>query len=255
MRSVGVLCVIFVSFAAATGVRAQGEVGVFDTQDGGVFGVHVEEIVSWLNRKEDVRLSQALRHWDNNVTGGDIGAESVAVLRLLLNRDVRVVGLAQPLQHPSITRSSLATFISVETDGDGSEDGLEDGTGDAASGFPDDEKGADRGVGSGNFVYVGGGATSAGATDANPWATPQRMSELSNARGGNSPSRTTYSLGTLLGSGAIIRHVPRDGAVVITVRVQGRNGEDFGSDSDDTEAPDLAAATPYMATVQLTALP
>ena len=54
MRSVGVLCVIFVSFAAATGVRAQGEVGVFDTQDGGVFGVHVEEIVSWLNRKEDV---------------------------------------------------------------------------------------------------------------------------------------------------------------------------------------------------------
>lgn len=255
MRSVGVLCAVVVSLAAALGARAQNQVGVFDTQDGGVFGVQVDEIVSWLNRKQDVQLSQSLRHWDNNVSGGDTGAESVAVLRLLLNRDVRVVGFAQPLQHPSISLSSLATFISVETDGDGSEDGLDDGTGDPASGFPDDEKGAERGVGAGNFVYVGGGATSAGPGDSNPWATPQRMEELSNARGGNSPSSATYSLGALLGSGAIIRHVPRDGAVMITVRVQGRNGEDFGSDSDDTEAPDLAAATPYMATVQLTALP
>lgn len=243
--AISVCCVV--AFPATTQ-----QVGVFETQDGGVFGVRVDEIVSWISRKQDVQLSPGLGHWDNNVVAGQIAGESVAVLRLLLNRDVRVIGTAQPLRHPSITQSSLATFVSVETDGDGSDDRLEDGTGDPASGFLDDETGPEKGVGEGNFVYVGGGASSAGANDSNPWATAERMSELSAAGGG---PRAAYSLGTFLNGGAVIRHVPRDGAVVITVRVQGRNGEDFGSDSDDTEAPDLAAEAPYTATVQLTALP
>ena len=163
---------------------AQGSVGVFETQNGAVFGVHVEEIVSWITRKQDVLMGQGLRHWDNNVSGSDAGAEAVAVLRLVLNRDVHVVGVAQPLQHPAVRRSSLATFVSVETDGDGDESGLEDGTGDAASGFPDAEVGAEKGVGAGNFVYVGGGTMGAGVNDSNPWATPQRMNELTTARRG-----------------------------------------------------------------------
>ncbi len=254
MRWACIACV-FLTYWVTTAAVAQGDIGVFQTQDGAVFGMHVEEIVSWINRQQDVRSTGAVGHWDNNVAGDGAGAESVAVLRLVMNRDVRVVGSATPFQHPSISQSSLATFVSVETDGAGLDDDLEDGTGDPASGFPDAEAAATKGVGAGNFVYVGGGTMSAGITDSNPWATQQRMSELTTARGGSGLRASTYSLGALLEGGALIRHVPRDGAVVITVRVQGRNGEDFGADSDDTEAPDLAASVPYMASVQLTALP
>ncbi len=254
MRCVSVACVLLMSWAT-TVVLAQGAVGVHQTQDGATFGMEVDEIVSWINRKADVQLAGTIGHWDNNVAGGGAGSESVAVLRLLMNRDVRVVGFATPFQHPTISQSSLATFISVETDGSGLDVDLEDGTGDAATGFPDGETVASKGVGSGNFVYVGGGTLTAGVSDANPWATQQRMSELSTARGGAGRQTSEYSLGVLLEGGALIRHVPRDGAVIITVRVQGRNGEDFGPDSDDTEAPDLAASVPYMASVQLTALP
>jgi len=254
MRWVVTMCVAVMSWASA-GAVAQGAIGVFQTQDGGVFGLEVQEIVSWINRQADVQTTGYLGHWDNNVSGAGGGAESVAVLRLLMNRDVRVVGTATPFEHPTISQSSLATFVSVETDGAGLDGELEDGTGDPASGFPDAEVDATKGVGAGNFVYVGGGTLSAGVSGSNPWATQQRMSELSSARGGAGPRASTYSLGALLEGVALIRHVPRDGAVIITVRVQGRNGEDFGADSDDTEAPDLAAAVPYMASVQLTALP
>jgi hypothetical protein len=252
MRWVRIVCVLWASWVAASAV-AQGDVGVFPTQDGAVFGMQVEEIVSWISRQEDVRSTGSVGYWDNNVDGA--GAESVAVLRLLLNRDVRIIGSATPFTHPTVSQASLATFVSVETDGAGLTEDLEDGTGDPASGFPDAEVVASKGVGAGNFVYVGGGTVSAGVSDANPWATQQRMGELSSARGGAGLRASTYSLGALLEGGALIRHVPRDGAVVITVRVQGRNGEDFGADSDDTEAPDLAASVPYMASVQLTALP
>jgi hypothetical protein len=219
MRRLYLLLTISVCCAVAGRAGAQ-QIGISETHDGGVFGVHVGEIVSWLALKQDVQMSGDLAHWDNNVSGAGGAGESVAVLRLVLNRDVRVLGVATPLRHPSITRSSLATFLSVATDGDGSDDRLEDGTGDPASGFLQAERAAERGVGEGNFVYVGGGTISAGEGDANPWATPQRMGELSAARGGNGAATATYALGTFLEGGAIIRHVARDGAVVITVRVQ-----------------------------------
>ena len=112
MRRLYLLLAISVCCAVAGRAGAQ-QIGVSETHDGGVFGVHVGEIVSWLALKQDVQMSGGLAHWDNNVSGAGGAGESVAVLRLVLNRDVRVLGVATPLRHPSITRSSLATRISI----------------------------------------------------------------------------------------------------------------------------------------------
>ncbi|MDA1192430.1 MAG: hypothetical protein O3A46_12205, partial [Candidatus Poribacteria bacterium] len=50
------------------------------------------------------------------------------------------------------------------------------------------------------------------------------------------------------GAGVDVVHVDRDGSVLISIVARGFNGEDFGADSDSTEAPDVAD---YEATVVL----
>ncbi|MEO2004655.1 MAG: hypothetical protein ABGY41_11200 [Candidatus Poribacteria bacterium] len=99
------------------------------------------------------------------------------------------------------------------------------------------------GSGAEYFAYIGGLASlaSSGAEPAND---------------GSSNYGATGTSDFLAGAtGVAITHISHDGAALVTVDVRGFNGEDFGSDSDDTEAPDLAAAAPYTATAQLTALP
>ncbi|MDA1192432.1 MAG: hypothetical protein O3A46_12215 [Candidatus Poribacteria bacterium] len=246
----GILIATF-TLGVSVGAFSQtgGTGGESDVAQSVSFGVHVSEMIYWLTPQQDATAAGTLAHWDHTVVE-DGSTESVAILRLVLNRDVRLIGTATPLTNPNNPNATLATFVSVETDGDGTLDSLLDGTGDPATGFGVDELGAERGVGVGNYVYIGGGTATAGTGDANVWATPERMSELSSVS-----TSAQYSLGSLLANGAVIRHVPTDGAVMITVRLRARNGEDFGADSDDTEAPELAVETPYVATVQLTALP
>ena len=48
---------------------------------------------------------------------------------------------------------------------------------------------------------------------------------------------------TFLGAGKTLTYVEQDGNVLITVTCRGWNGEDLGSDSDNTEAPDPGTYT------------
>lgn len=234
------------------GVQAQ----VNETRDGATFNARVGIIVKWINAETDNTTPiGVLRDWNNNLSTNPLDTDAVAVLRLVTNVDVRLVGTATPLTHPEMGSETLATFVCVQTDGDGSEDSLVDGTGDSATGFPPTEYDPTKGVGPAfndlrkYFVYVGGGSTAAESVPSRVWLTPERLAELSAAHGAN------FGVGEFLGTGAIIKHVSRDGAVLIRVTMRALNGEDFGPDSDDTEAPELALDTPYTATVQLTALP
>lgn len=234
------------------GVQAQ----VNETRDGATFNAKVGIIVKWLNAEtENTTPIGALRDWNNTLNTNPLDTDAVAVLRLVTNVDVRLIGTATPLTHPEVSSETLATFICVQTDGDGSEDSLVDGTGDSATGFPPTEYDPAKGVGPAfndprkYFVYVGGGSTTAESAPGGMWLTPERLAEISAAQG------SQFGVGVLLGTGTFIKHVSRDGAVLIRVTMRALNGEDFGPDSDDTEAPELALDTPYTATVQLTALP
>jgi hypothetical protein len=236
----------------ASTARAQ----VNETRDGATFGAKVGIIVKWLNAETDnTTPTGMLRDWNNSLNTDTADTDAVAVLRLVTNVDVRLIGTAQPLTHPESPSETLATFVCVQTDGNGAEDSLVDGTGDPATGFPSTEYDASRGVGPAfeeprrNFVYVGGGSAAAESAPGGTWLSNERLAELSSSQ------RADFSTGTLLGAGALVKHISRDGAVLIRVTMRALNGEDFGLDSDDTEAPDLAVNAPYTATVQLTALP
>jgi hypothetical protein len=231
---------------------------VKETGDAATFNAKVGIIVKWINQKTDATTTEGeLSDWSNAQNTNPRDTDSVAVLRLVTNVDVRLQGTVGPLTHPDNANETLATFVCIQTDGDGSEDSLIDGTGDPATGFTASEYNAANGVGPEydeprrNFVYVGGGSTAAGENDLESWVTPERLAELSNVP----EHQATFQLGTLLGTAPAIRHVPRDGAVLIRITMRALSGEDFGLDSDDTEAPDLATETPYSASVQLTALP
>jgi len=229
---------------------------VNETRDGATFHAKVGIIVKWLNAETDRTTPiGTLRDWNNLQNLDPNDTDAVAVLRLVTNVDVRLMGVATPLTHPESPSETLATFVCVQTDGDGSEESLVDGTGDPATGFPATEYDPSRGVGPAygdtgrNFVYIGGGSTAAESAPGGSWLSPERLAELSSAQ------NAAFATGSLLGTGALIKHVPRDGAVLIRITMRALNGEDFGLDSDDTEAPDLAVTAPYSATVQLTALP
>lgn len=239
------------AFALATGVSAQ----VNATKDGATFQAKVGIIVKWLNPKVDVTGPDSeLRDWNNSLNTDASATDSIAILRLVTNVDVRLTGTAQPLFHPELPNETLATFVCVQTDGNGLEESLVDGTGDPATGFPHQEYRASAGIGpeftspNRNFVYIGGGSATA---EVGAWVSPERLADLSSVPG----QQAQFAIGNLLGEGTLVKHVPRDGAVLIRITMRGLNGEDFGIDSDDTEAPDLAVQTPYTATVQLTALP
>lgn len=251
-RTVLTAALSILSIALAPVSRAQ----VNETRDGATFSAKVGIIVKWLNAETDETTpSGNLRDWNNSQNTNADDTDAVAVLRLVTNVDVRLVGTAGPLTHPDTPSETLATFVCVQTDGNGAEEAVVDGTGDPATGFPSSEYDSARGVGPAfdagnrNFVYIGGGSVAAESAPGGSWLSPDRLAELSSAQGSD------FSTGALLGAGSLVKHISRDGAVLIRVTMRALNGEDFGLDSDDTEAPDLASSAPYTATVQLTALP
>lgn len=242
------LCIV----AVAATSRAQ----VTETRDGATFNAKVGIIVKWINAEsENTTPAGNLRDWNNSQNTDPADTDAVAVLRLVTNVDVRLVGTAGPLTHPDTPAETLATFVCVQTDGNGSDDSIIDGTGDPATGFESAEYDPTRGIGPAfdsarrNFVYIGGGSTAAESAPGGTWLTSERLAEISGAQ------NSDFAIGSLLGAGALVKHVSRDGAVLIRVTMRALSGEDFGLDSDDTEAPDLAVGSPYSATVQLTALP
>ncbi|MBM3215127.1 hypothetical protein FJZ36_09455 [Candidatus Poribacteria bacterium] len=253
-RRIFISAVLALALTAAAPVVAQ----VNETNDGATFSAKVGIIVKWLNPAEEVSAPVGnLRDWSNALSTDTGDTDTVAVLRLVTNVDVRLTGTADPLTHPDNAAETLATFVCVQTDGSGLEEAVIDGTGDPATGFEEDQYAPARGVGPDyedgrfNFVYVGGGSNAADTEASNTWVSPTRLAELSAVPAHNAQ----FSMGALLGDGALIKHVPRDGSVLVRVTMRALNGEDFGIDSDDTEAPDVASDSPYTATVQLTALP
>ena len=124
----------------------------------------------------------------------------------MANVDVTLTATAQGLLSQTVGADTavLATFYQIASDGDGS----------SATGF----LGSETGDGIGSVFYVGGGSY-----------------------GYETLNGLTAGGGTLLSSGKTLTYVQQDGNALITITCRGHNGENLGSDSDDTEAPETGS--------------
>ena len=129
-----------------------------------------------------------------------------------MNQNLRVHAPTQTVLTHTSTGETLATYCRIDSDGDGS----------SANGF-----GTLGSWGVGHYLYIGGGTT---AWETQEGLTPQVF--LKNA------------------TGQKIDQQNDDGNVLVTVTVRGVNGEDFGDNSDQTEAPNVGT---YTGTLVLTA--
>lgn len=174
----------------------------------------VNSIVAWVNDKQAATTPTGLSTWDNSAsTTGE--TDSVAIFRLVANVDVTLTATARGLLSQTIGAQTavLATYYQLDSDGDGS----------TATGF----LGTEAGGGVGSVFYVGGGSS-----------------------GYETLNGLTPGGGTLLGTGKTLTYVQQDGNALVTITCRGLNGEDLGSDSDNTEAPDPGT---YTATLTLLA--
>lgn len=163
----------------------------------------VNEIIAFIS-SEDVVTPATITTWDNAVVPPAASIGSKR-LRLAMNVDVRMTTTLtdQSILKHSITGHPLATWLLISSDGNGKQD----------SGFKTSGPGLD------NLLYVGGGSSA--------WETQEGL-----------------IAGQLLGSsGMKITKVVDDGGCILTLGVAALNGEDFGSDSDFTEAPDAGIYT------------
>ena len=176
-----------------------------DTSDTMSFEGVVNSIVAWINNNQDATTPTGIDGWDNSGLA-TTQTDSVAIFRLVANVDVTLTATTQDTlpQDLGATDAVLATYYQVDSDGDGS----------STTGF----LGSETGVGV--PVYVGGGST-----------------------GYETLNTLTAGGDTFLGSGKTITYVQQDGAALVTVTCRGLNGEDLGSASDNTEAPDPGTYT------------
>ena len=208
------------------------------TAKDGTFSVPVSGIAEFIDSVEDDATGSAIDTWDVDVNAGSgtsaDKSDAVIIFRLVMNQDTTLAGsFATPLQLETATSgayNTLLTYANIESDGDGTgtpSAGTGHDTATAKSGFSSGVEDEDVGIGSGNYAYVGGLATS---------ATVPTL--------GGTYGVTTGGAAVFLGaSGTSIKHIGKDGAVQLTVTVRGMNGEDFGADSDSTEAPDEGTYT------------
>ena len=174
----------------------------------------VGEIVAWIDNKQDETSPTGLTDWEN-VNISSTASDSVAIYRLVTNVDIDLTASTADVLVHGTSWEPLATYYKITSDGDGS----------TTTGFESKE----NGDGVGSFVYVGGGSTD--------WETL------------NGETAGTFLLG-----GKTITHAELDGQVLLTITVRGLNGEDLGTDSDLTEAPDSGTTSDYVASLTLLAV-
>ena len=175
----------------------------------------VDDMIAFITDKQAPTAGTGIDSWDNTQNTAS-KSDAVAIYRLVTNCHVTVTSttsqnnqrLSQDLG--GTTRERLATYYNLTSDGDGV----------TSTGFQASEYGS--GIGSGNYHYVAGGSTG--------WET---LNGLTGSQ--------------FLGTSKTITHVYNDGAVLLTLTVRGLNGEDYGSSSDNTEAPDPGSFTTTVA--------
>jgi hypothetical protein len=139
----------------------------------------------------------------DNATLSSAATDSVAIYCLVLNTDVVLDATTHTTLANTTTGETLATYYQVTGDGDAV----------TTTGFASSGDGVD------SFLYVGGGS--------NDYETAEGL-----------------TAGTFLsGAGKTISLTNSDGGIVLTFTVRGHNGQDFGSASDYTEAPDSGTYT------------
>jgi hypothetical protein len=168
----------------------------------------VNDILAFITDKQAPTPGTGIDSWDNAQNTAS-KSDTVAIFRLVTNAHVTLdttTTQANQILSQSLgggTTETLATYYNLTSDGDGT----------TTTGFLASAYGS--GIGSGNYLYVGGGSSA--------WETANSL-----------PSGGTQ----FLASTKTITHIYKDGAVLLTLTVRGWNGEDFGSSSDNTEAPD-----------------
>ena len=173
----------------------------------------VGTIIVWIDDKTAIAAPSGLVDWRNSDTLATPANESdaIGVFRLLTNVDVRLTATSVGKLTLSSPMQQLATYYKITSDGAGV----------SYTGFKSNQSGD----GVGTFLYVGGGCAE--------WETANGTAQ-------------TF----LTSSGKTITHVDRDGQVLLTASARGLNGEDLGSASDSTEAPDVGT---YQAALTLIA--
>ncbi len=143
----------------------------------------------------------------DNAAMASSATDAVAIYCLILNTDVVLDATTQDTLTNTTTGEVLATYYQVTADGDAV----------TTTGFTTTGSGVD------SFQYVGGGSTAHEAAEG-------------------------LVAGTFLtGAGKTIALTNADGGVVLTFTARGLNGEDLGSASDNTEAPDIGTYTADLA--------
>lgn len=168
----------------------------------------VNDILEFITPKQNPTPGTGIDSWNNTLNTAS-KTDTVAIFRLVTNAHVTLDTTTSQVNQRLTqdlgggTLETLATYYNLTSDGNGT----------TATGFLPSAYG--NGIGTGNFLYVGGG--SAG------WETANGL-----PAGGTAFLATTKT----------ITHVYKDGAVLLTLTVRGLNGEDYGDSSDLTEAPD-----------------
>jgi hypothetical protein len=167
----------------------------------------VNSIVAWIVNNQDATTPTGITVWDSSTLAAS-ATDSVAIFRLVANVDVTLTATAQGILSQTVGAGTpvLATYYQIASDGDGS----------SATGF----LGTETGDGIGGVFYVGGGSS-----------------------GYETLNGLTAGGGTLLSTGKTLTYVQQDGNALVTITCRGQNGEDLGSDSDNTEAPDPGTYT------------
>ncbi|MBM3215128.1 hypothetical protein FJZ36_09460 [Candidatus Poribacteria bacterium] len=211
-------------------------------------------------------------------TASDRYTDSVIVFRLVTNGEPTIdAEFDGPFtEGTSGASDTLATFFNIMSDGDGTgtdSTAGSDYTGRAWSAFAAEN--ADAGIGGSagtlyefgrttlNFVYIAGasavtdswrGAGGDGGGTGQTLTTPTVTGANYVLDGaGGAGGGTDWADNLTPFTGEATTHIARDGAIMFQVTVRAMNGEDFGNDSDLTEAPEVA--TDYQCTLTLTATP
>jgi len=222
------------------------------------FSVSVGTIVEFITQKSNT-AGGSITNWDvDDAAGGDEATASI-VFRLVMNADTTLTGSFDNSGSGTSNNTAalvntttdevLLTYANITTDGDSSTtptlgaDGHNATTDIAHSGFASGVHNSLHGVGvstaADRFAYIGGLATSASSAN----VPADTASEVFGAT-------ATSDFLDSAGGGVVVTHVNHDGAVLVTVQVRGFNGEDYGSSSDFTEAPDTGT---YQTDLTLTA--
>jgi len=207
------------------------------------FTVTVGTIVEFITTKSN-SAGGSITNWDVDDAASGDEATATVIFRLVMNADTTLTGSFAntggggsngPLENTT-TGEVLLTYANIQSDGDSSTtptlvaDGHNATTDIAHTGFASGVYDSDHGVGvstaADRFAFIGGLAT-----DASSAATP--ADTASEVFGGTGSSDFLNGA-----TGVVLTHVNHDGAVLLTVQVRGFNGEDYGSSSDFTEAPD-----------------